>query len=101
MAANITLLVESSRHQTTCRRVRDCCAQIHNITQTWSSLSSQSFDVLSRLMNTLTKEDYVEKNEELIQENSKVKIRITGKMIEKREELYSQLQQLVSQMVSA
>lgn len=92
-------LVESPQHQLTCRRVKDCCAQLYNTTQTWSTLSIQSFNVLNRLMDTLTEENCIISMPSSGGVNVQ-RVRLEGKLIEKRETLYSQLQESISLMVS-
>lgn len=99
--ATVDALINSSRHQLTCRRVKDCCAQLHNSIQLWFALNSKSFDILNKLVNILTEQKYMYIRENSFGEMTEVKNRLEGKMIEKSEILYLELQSIMSEMVSS
>ncbi|XP_019849500.1 PREDICTED: cyclin-dependent kinase 2-interacting protein-like [Amphimedon queenslandica] len=96
----MALLVESPKHQLTCRRVKDSLAKLYNTIQTWNSLSSSSFDALNKLANVIIEEECLLATGTSISSVGETRIRLHGKIIEKREELYVQLQQLLTAMGS-
>ena len=87
--------------QLTCRRIKDCCALIHNSVVKWNSLTDESFDVISTLMKGSTEEQYVRhtKFDNAPLEIPENKTRLEGKIIEEREKNYKQLRTLVAEMV--
>ena len=98
------VLSECPQHQLTCRRVKDSLAKLYNTIQSWSSLSSSSFDTLSRLLNILTEEQHLhEGGGATVGEigGKEARIRLEGKLIDRREKLYSELRQSLDAMVSA
>ena len=98
------LLSECPQHQLTCRRVKDSLAKLYNTIQSWSSLSSNSFDTLSSLLNILTEEQHLhEGGGATVGEigGKEARIRLEGKLIDRREKLYSELRQSLDAMVCA
>ena len=95
----MALLTESPKHQLTCRRVKDSLAKLHNTVQTWNNLSSRSFDTLNKLVNVLIEEECLTAGSS----NTSIgetRMRLHGKIIDKREQLYIELQQSLNSMVS-
>lgn len=94
------ILSESSQYQQTCRRVKDCCAQLYNLTENWSSLNSKAFDIASKLMNSLTEEQHiVECDSRVLSDMSQLKKRLEGKIVEKHEKLNTDLRNMLLEMV--
>ena len=94
------LLSDTPQHQLTCRRVKDCCALMHNTILKWQSLTSESFDVASKIVNTSTEGMHVEQSDSgELKHLSEVKMRLEAKLIEERENNYCRLQELLSEMV--
>ena len=94
------LLVEFPQHQLTCRRVKDCCAQLHNSMQTWSALNSRSFDILNKLINNLTEQKYVRESScGIVQNTTSVRERLEGKLIDSSEKFHLELKNVMSEMV--
>ena len=93
-------LSRSPSYQATCRRVKDCCAILHNSMQKWEGLNSESSAVANKLVNCSTEGTYISKGKvDLIGDNEELKKRIEGKLLIEREELYLGLRHLLSQMV--
>lgn len=91
-------LSRSPSYQATCRRVRDCCAVLHNAKQKWAGLNDTSSAVANKLVNIITQGSYdcvgvVNGNEEL-------RKRMEGKLLEEREQLYLNLKNYLLQMVT-
>ena len=94
------ILSESSQYQQTYRRVKDCCAHLYNLTQSWSSLNSIAFDTASKLMNSLIEEQYVvESDSHVLSDMSELKKRLEGKIVEQHETLHTDLCNILLQMV--
>ena len=96
----MALLVESPKHQLTCRRVKDSLAKLYNTIQTWNNLSSSSFDALNRLVNVIIEEECLLAAGTSSSSVGETRIRLHGKIIDKREGLFVQLQQSLTAMVS-
>ena len=91
------ILSESSQYQQTYRRVKDCCAHLYNLTQSWSSLNSIAFDTASKLMNSLIK--YNMWWSLIVMYWVILKKRLEGKIVEKYVKLHIDLCNMLLQMV--
>ena len=93
-------LSRSPSYQATCRRVKDCCAILHNAIQEWEGLNGESSAVANKLINCSTESTYISKGTtDLIRDNEELRKRIEGKILVEREQLYLSLKHLLSQMV--
>ena len=73
---------------------------MHNTILKWQSLTSESFDVASKVVNTSTEGMHVEQSDSgELKHLSEVKMRLEAKLIEERENNYCRLQELLSEMV--
>ena len=96
----IRVVAEIPRHQLTCRRMKDCCAQLHNNLQQWREINSLSFDTLNSLVNNrMEKRHLLETDLGVLSGVGDVAKRMEGKMVEERERLIAELKRAVGKMV--
>ena len=93
-------IAEVPRHQLTSRRMRDCCAQLHNNLQQWREISSLSFDTLNSLVNNkMEKRHWQETDRGILAHARDVAKRMEAKIVEERERLIVELKDAVEKMV--
>ena len=88
-------------YQATCRRVKDCCAVLHNAMQKWAGLNGESSTVANKLVNITTECSYLQDGHMMgvLSGNEELRKRMVGKLLEEREQLYASLKHLLSEMV--
>ena len=100
MEREVRSIADIPRHQLTCRRMRDCCAQLHNNLQQWREINSLSFDTLNSLVNNkMEKRHWLETDLGVLSGVGDVAKRMEGKMVEERERLIVELKGAVGKMV--
>lgn len=94
------VVAEIPRHQLTCRRMKDCCAQLHNNLHQWHEISSLSFDTLNSLVNNkMEKGHLLETDLGVLSDVGDIAKRMEGKIVEERERLIAELKRAVRKMV--
>ena len=101
MEREVRSIGEIPRHQLTCRRMRDCCAQLHNNLQQWREINSLSFDTLNKLVNNkMESRHWLETDLGVLAGVGDVAKRMEGKIVEERERLIVELKRALGEMVS-